>query len=149
MTGRAQSYLLVAGMRHLLIGVCCILVPRWFTSPSYDQIKALAPGGLFAWGVVGTLVGLGCIAAAAFKHVGLARGGLLASAVVTSLWAGGLFAAMLEGNLTGPTGPVIWTALTLKDLVVCRQPMRSPFEPLVREVLARRDARRGTRGWSI
>lgn len=145
MTGRAQLYLLIAGIRHFAIGLCCLLGPQWFTSSSFDQLKAL-PGGLVGLGVAGVVVGVACALAAALRSVGLARSGLLASAVTTSLWAGGLFAALAQGNLTGPTGPIIWTAVTLKDLVICRQPLRSPFEPLVRDVLARRDARKEITG---
>lgn len=141
MTGRAQSYLTVAAARHLLIGGACLADPRSFRSSSYDQIKELAPGGLFAWGVVGVLVGAACLVGSIAKREDVARAGLLGSAFITSLWAGGLFAAWHAGTLSGPTGPIIWTALTFKDLVVCRQPLRSPFEPLVRDALARRRER--------
>lgn len=140
MTGRAQAYLTVAGLRHIAIGAACLAVGRWFTSPGYAQIKAI-PGGLMTWGIVSLAVGIACLTAAGRRSENLARFALLSSAVVTGLWAAGFWLAMFDGTITGPTGPAIWTAVTAKDLIVCRQPLRSPFEPLIREVLDRRPPR--------
>ena len=55
------------------------------------------------------------------------------SAVITSLWAMSFALAWHEGGVVSPVGAIIATSLTAKDLVICRQPMRSPFEPLVKE----------------
>lgn len=140
MTGRAQAYLTVAGLRHAAIGGACLAAPAYFTSPGYQQIKGI-PGGLITWGVVSAAVGVMCLAAAVLRSENLARFALLSSAVVTGLWAAGFWLAMFHGTIAGPTGPAIWTAVTAKDLIVCRQPLRSPFEPLIRELLGRRSAR--------
>jgi hypothetical protein len=141
MTGRAQMYLTIAGIRHLAIGLCCLLVPWAFHTSSWRPLRALVPGGLLTWGIAGCLTGLICLSAAGAKKEGWARAGLLSSAVITGLWAGALWSAVALGEASSPTGPIIWTAVVLKDLVVCRQPMRSPFEPIVREAIARRRSR--------
>lgn len=140
MTGRARRYLLIAAVRHLLIAVSTWVAADQFTSSSFDVIRAILP--LWAWGVVFAGAGLTCAAAAVTGREILARVGLILSASSSALWAGGFLASYFAGELTSPTGVVIWWAVTVKDLIVCEQPLRSPFEALIRQEVARGDADR-------
>lgn len=138
MTPRARAYLATAAVRHFLLALACVTIPDSFTSSSFDAIRSVLP--LQAWGVV--FFGVTVVAAWAVvrRSEPAARLSLIMSASSTAVWAGGLVAAYFTGTLTGPSGPIIWWAVVLKDLIVCRQPMRSPFEPLVRSLTSDRCA---------
>lgn len=140
MTGRARLYLLIACIRHVLVAVATWVMAGQFTSPAFDQIKAILP--LPVWGILFAVAGLACGFAALFGHETLARVGLILSSTSSALWAGGFLAAALSGQTTSPTGVIIWWAVALKDLVMCGQPLRSPFEPLMR-MFARPERRTG------
>lgn len=132
MTGRAQAYLIIASVRHALIGTFCVLIPQSFKSSSFVPLRETLP--LQMWGVVFLITASVCMVAAVRRSEYLARLGLIMSATTTLVWAFGISMSWLTGDLSAPTGPVIWWAVTFKDYVVCGQPMRSPFEPLVRAV---------------
>lgn len=140
MSLRARAYLIIAGLRHTALGICCILFPAAFAGPSYDAIKSALPVGpelsLQLWGLLFMGTALLAFVGAVLGREGEARWALLASVITSALWAGGFFAALRSGNLTGPTALVLCLAVTLKDLTMLRAPMRNPFEPLVRKVLA-------------
>lgn len=140
MTARARRYLAIASLRHVLIALTTWLAADQYRSSSFDQIRSILP--LWCWGVVFAAAGSTCAVAALIGREAPARIGLILSAASSALWAGGFVAAYFAGQLSSPTGVIIWWAVTLKDLVVCEQPMRSPFEPLVRQVLNRRAADR-------
>lgn len=132
MTWRARAYLSIGACRHLAIGASCLLVGQTFQSEAFAQIKAVFP--IWLWGVVFVLGGLHMGYAAASASETAARVAMTFSAVVTSVWAAGFIMAFEpSGGVVSPVGGILFTALTLKDLVVCRQPMRSPFEPIVKE----------------
>lgn len=135
MTLRARWYLAIAAVRHLLTGMFAMLAGESFKSTSFIPILSAAP--LFFWGCVFLGAGLACAAAAILKHEGLARLGMAWSATSTLIVGVSLLLAIATGNLSSPTGPIIWLAVAGKDFVVCAQPIRSPFEGLG-ERLARR-----------
>lgn len=137
MTGRARMYLAIAAVRHLLIAASTWLFTPYFTSPSFGQIRTIMP--LQWWGILFAGAGLTCGIGALIGRETLARVGLILSASSSALWAGGFLAAALTGHTAAPTGVIIWWAVAFKDLVVCRQPLRSPFEPLVRMLNASKD----------
>lgn len=124
MTWRARFYLTVAALRHTLTGVVALTMP---VLPGVDLGLPL-----WAWGLVFILGGCHLGYAAAAGREGHARAGLAISAVMTSVFAAGFLALWLDGE-SGPLGAILFTALTLKDLTIVRDPMRSPFEPIVRE----------------
>jgi hypothetical protein len=140
MTPRARAYITIAGLRHLLVGAFCLAAPEQFRSSSYQPIKTALPApesqALLWWGVM--FVGTAMLAATAAVRgrEGIARWALLASVLSSAVWAAGFVAGAIEGVLTGPTGPIIWTAVTLKDITMLRAPMRNPFEPVIRKALA-------------
>lgn len=138
MTGRARAYLSIAAIRHLLVAISTWTMAHQFTSGSFIQIKAILP--LPVWGLAFLGAGLACGIAALRGQETLARVGLILSATSSALWAGGFVAAYLSGQAAGPTAVIIWWAIAMKDLIVCRQPLRSPFESLVKATLEHRDA---------
>lgn len=124
MTWRARFYLLVAGLRHGTLGLAALMSPDL---PNVDL-------GLSVhwWGVVFMAGAVALIYAAKEASEDWARISLGISAIVTSVWAAGFTAFWLTGE-GSPLGAVLFVALTLKDLTIVGDPMRSPFEPIMRE----------------
>ncbi|WP_193613171.1 hypothetical protein [Nocardioides lijunqiniae] len=131
MTKRARGYLTVTALRHVAVGIVCLALPNDFKGDSYQIIIEVLPIGL--WGLLFLAGGAHLGYAAVKGDERQARIGLSLSAVSTSLWAAGFFMAYFVGGIVTLIGGILWTALTLKDLVVCAQPMRSPFERITRE----------------
>jgi len=140
MTQRAKWYLAVASCRHLLTGCIALALPGTFKSTSFLPILEAAP--LWFWALIFVGAGISCGAAALSGHEGLARLGMGWSATSTLIVGAGLLIATFTGQLSSPTGPILWLAVAFKDFVVCAQPIRSPFEGLA-EQLARRNQHRG------
>lgn len=140
MTPRARAYLTIVSLRHTLVGICCITIPGAFHSPGYLPIKHAIPvpaaTALFCWGVLFVATGVLAAVAAFVGQEGFARWALLASVVSSALWAAGFIAGLVQGQTGGPTGWIVWSAVTLKDITMLRAPMRNPFEPIVRKALA-------------
>ena len=67
MTTRARVYLGAAGGRHLLIGIALLCVPWLFHSSVYLPIFDFLP--LTLWGVIMTVEGIACGAAAAWRNM--------------------------------------------------------------------------------
>jgi hypothetical protein len=143
MTPRARAYMVICAFRHLLIGIACFLAPQGFRSETYEGIKNLLPmppdTAIAGWGGMFLAAGIFAAAAAWLGREGEARWALLASVLTTSLWAGGLTVYVVTlwcttGDLINPTGPLVWTALCLKDVTMLRSPLRNPFEALVRQI---------------
>lgn len=141
MTTRARFYLTIAAARHLAVGLLCLLLPHdFYLVSSYDQLaKVLAPApftkGIEAWGLLFVFAAAVLLWAVIRQDEKSARTALIISVVLTMMWAGGFVAALVQGQLQGPLGPIPWLALAAKDLVVCAQPLRAPFEPLVQRFL--------------
>lgn len=143
MSRRARAYMLVAFIRHTLLGVACILAPHGFNSVTYDGVKGLLPlpadTAIAGWGGLFLATGLFCAVSAWLGREGEARWALLASVLTTALWASG-FAVFIvslwvsSGELVNPSGPIVWTALCLKDLTMLRSPLRTPLEDFLRQV---------------
>lgn len=131
MTWRARGYLAIAAGRHLAVGTYVVLEPGDFTADAYQVIRDIAP--MRAWGVLFLLGGLHLAYSAFAGRENHARTGLTISAGASAAWAAGFFMGYFVGGIVTLLGGIIFTALTLKDLVVCAQPMRSPFERIVRE----------------
>jgi len=131
MTWRARAYLVIAAARHILVGAACIVLVADFDGDSFQVIRAVLP--VWVWGVAFLVGGAHLTYAAIRGSEGHARVALSLSAISTSVWAAGFLLAYQEGGAVSPIGVIFATALTAKDLVICRQPMRSPFEPIVRE----------------
>jgi hypothetical protein len=134
MTARARWYLAIAASRHLSTAALAILVPGSFISTSFHPILSAAP--LWLWGVVFAGAGVACGAGTITRSARVARLGLMWSSTSTAMVAVGLMIAWFTGDLSSPTGPIIWTAVALKDFTVCADPLRSPFEEWAEEIAA-------------
>ena len=85
------------------------------------------------WGTVSLIIGAIGIVAAICRNDVWARVGLIASATLTGLITVGLFLSTFASPVAGVMGVVVFAAVTVKDLIVCQDPIRSPFEALFRE----------------
>lgn len=132
MTPRARAYLWIAASRHLTLGASCLLLADGFTTTSMAQIRDVM--SLHVWGSLFVIVGTGCALASFRQSEHLARIALVLSAATSATWMAGFLAAALQHQLTNPALPILAGALAAKDLVVCAQPLRSPFERLGREL---------------
>jgi hypothetical protein len=132
MTTRARWYLAIAASRHLLVAAFCLAAPQTFASTSFYPLIAVAP--LWAWGLIFFVAGSLCAHGAIFRAPHVARVGLMWSASATAVIAAGLLLAWFTGDLSSPTGPIVWTALAAKDFTVCADPLRSPFEEWAQEI---------------
>jgi hypothetical protein len=133
MTGRAKAYLWITCLRTLPIAYGCLFRPELFSGKGFLYIIGVMP--LLFWGLA--LLGQALLAAAAAitQREWLARIALMASAALATSWVIGFIVAYYQGNLLSPVGIMWGAAIAAKDLVVCRQPLWSPFEPLVQRVL--------------
>lgn len=135
MTARARWYLAIAATRHLLVGAFCLLAPQTFTSTSFYPIISAAP--LWGWGLIFLGASAACGIGAHRRSARVARLGLMWSATSTMMVAVGLLLAWFTGDLTSPTGPIVWAAVAAKDFTVCADPLRSPFEEWAEQIAAR------------
>lgn len=134
MTGRARAYLWIGSARTLPVAFFCFLSAPVFSSPAFEFLLSAAP--LWGWGVVLTVSGLLFMAAALSRREWLARIALIIGAAHTACWALAFAFAASKGNVVSPLGITWGLALAAKDLVVCRQPLWSPFEQLIAKVTA-------------
>lgn len=139
MTTRARIYLRIASIRHLLIGGFALAMPGSFKSASFLPILRAAP--LWFWAGLMIGAGVACMIAAIGKSEPMARAGMAWSATITLIVGVGFLLAVFTGELSSPTGPIIWLAVAAKDFVVCAQPIRSPFEGLIERLARRQRAR--------
>ena len=129
MTWRARFYLCVGGSRHVGTGsVALALYDR------FPNVELVLP--IWAWGVVFVVGGLHLLYAAYSESETHARVALAVSAIVTAVWAAGFWAAAVDGIVT-PLIAILMTALTLKDLTIVGEPMRTPFESIIKEYTER------------
>lgn len=140
MSMRARAYLGIAAIRHILVGFFCLTMPESFSSSSYEGLRQAVPfvtdaQAIPVWGMAFIFAGVFCAIAACSGREYVARLGLLVSVITTGAMGGGFLAAIVTGDLAGPTGPVVWLAIALKDLTMLRSPLQNPFEPVVRRVL--------------
>lgn len=128
MSARARAYLSIAAARHMIATAVCLAVPELFTTGNFAFIKALMP--IPIWGCMFGITALACVLGSALRSDPLARVGLILSAASSVVWGIGFLSAIAYGLSTGPTSGIVWIAIGLKDLVVTRNPMQSPFEDL-------------------
>jgi hypothetical protein len=143
MTRRARWYLSVAAIRHLTLGVFCLIAPWLFANAAFIPILNFVP--LWGWGSVMAATGATCAVAAAFRHGGWARLAMVCSATVTIVLGAGVtvgvaivWAKYLAGTVDTPASPVLpvlLLALAAKDYIVCGQPIRSPFETVLNRLV--------------
>lgn len=135
MTSRARAYLLVNVVFHGVTGLACLFAEERLAAPAFRFISELMP--FWLWGIGFLITAAACLYALGRPNETWARVGLVLSAVSSAVWAGGFAAAVADvppGEPVSPTGVLAWGAIAVKDLIVCRQPLRSPFEPLIKRL---------------
>lgn len=130
MTWRARAYLLVLTLRHFGVGLLCLTIPEMFTSTSYEPIRRTIP--LPVWGALLVVIGVHAALAVVWDSDMWGRVVLIGSATLTGAWAAGFMLAALAGQLDSPPLPIMWTAFTLKDLIVSGMAFRLPLEEVAR-----------------
>lgn len=133
MTWRARAYLAVTALQNFLVGISCIALAdtNAFDGDAFRIVRGILD--MSQWGIIFVLGGAHLMYAAVRGSELHARIAMPLSAVTLSLWAAGFALAWHQGGVVSPVGAVFATSLTVKDLIVCAQPLRSPFEPLVQE----------------
>jgi hypothetical protein len=136
MTSRARAYLIIGGTRHFLIGGFMMRFANQFAAATFIPIVGAFP--LWFWASV-MLTAAGLMGAAAFlRSASIARAGLVVSGSVTLAIGVGVLAGAilvwLDGGKATPITAILLLSLALKDFAVCTQPIRSPFEPLLRRL---------------
>lgn len=130
MTLRARAYLCIGSLRHLAMGASGLALSDTFDGAAFKVL--LGVFSLEVWSILFLLGGMYLAYAAGKGDVWHARVALIFSASMTAAWAVGFFLAFRQGGVVSPIGGILFSALVLKDLVQCGQPLRSPFEPIVR-----------------
>lgn len=139
MTTRARVFLLVVAGRNTAIGISLLLAGRQYGAPnvSFELVRSAMP--IPVWGIL--MVAIGSVAgySAAAASRGWATWAIALSATISGTWATCLGIQFIQtmhipGGMA-PMLPVLWAALTAKDLVIAWQPMRSPFEPWIQRLL--------------
>ena len=130
MSDRARVYLYAGTFRHAVTGLFTLLAADQFASAVFNPIINFFP--LVFWGaaMVATAFSLGV--GAVLRNRTLARVGLIMSSTVTALMAVGLWMGAtglwLHGGKATPILAITLTALVVKDLAVCTNPMKTPLE---------------------
>lgn len=135
MTVRARAYLCIGSLRHLALGISGLALADTFSSDAFKVLFDVF--SLEVWSILFLVGGIHLAYAAVKGSVGHARVALILSASMTAAWAVGFFLAFKQGGVVSPLGGILFSALVLKDLVQCGQPLRSPFEPIVRKYITR------------
>lgn len=140
MTRRARAYLIITAARHLSIGAFTIAAQGQFTAAAFIPIVGYLP--LVVWGIAFLIAAVVCLMGAWLRSAAWARAGLLLSAVTTALIATGLWIGIItiwrNGGQATPISVILLTALVCKDLAVCTQPLRSPFESILYRFVSER-----------
>lgn len=125
---RARAYIAIVGVRHVAVGLYALIWPLSFTGQSLDSVRSIAP--VPVWGVMFLVIGghaLFVVVAGRELHTRLV---LVASAAVTGAWATAFVLAGIQSRLSAPSIPIVWLALTGKDLVVAGMQLRLPIVEL-------------------
>jgi hypothetical protein len=134
MTNRARGFL--AGTAALFGTLAGFLLFHTgaFESRTYTSIRLLP---LWLWGgLMAVLTGY-LVTAAWWRNRDVARWALVGAAVVCGLWTAGFVAALITGDLAGPTAMLFSLFATFVILLQCVQPLRVPLEEVVEQELSR------------
>lgn len=139
MTIRARVFMTVVAARNTGIGISLLLAQDQYGAPNpvFTLVRSAMP--ILVWGLVMTLIGLVAGYSAVVMSRRWATWAIGLSATISGTWMTCLTIAFaqslhIHGGMS-PMLPILWGALTAKDLVIAWQPMRSPFEPLIQRLL--------------
>lgn len=139
MTIRARVFMTVVASRNSAIGVSLLAGGSQYGPPNraFELVRSAMP--IWVWAVVMLLIGSTAGWSAVVMSRRWATWAIGLSATISGTWMACL--AIQFASTAGTPGamspmlPVLWGALTAKDLVIAFQPMRSPFEPLIQRLL--------------
>lgn len=134
MTRRGRAYLLALSAFALSLAFFLLIYPEFFDAPGFRIIRAVFDEHLWAWGILWLWVGAAAGYAGWVGHEVLARVVLIAAASLMAGWAVGFWIAFRLGGPISPVGVLLCTWGAAENLIQCADPMRSPFETIVREV---------------
>lgn len=141
MTPRARLYLLAIAIYCLIVGAACALLHPDFVSPAFNVIKDRMPFRLKGWAFAQISVGIISFWACWRAKETLAWYALIGSAVVSGLWATWFIYPLFVLDHVSETAQFVlillgsgFSLLTALNLVQARQPLRSPFEPILRSI---------------
>ncbi len=129
---RARAYLWSYTLANVVMGSLLVFVPTAFQSQSFGALRDFFP--LPVWGVVYLLVGAITCYGAYRGTERPARAALLANLMTTGGFFAGFTAAMIHNTSSSPSGPIAWGLLTVLNLIMLSNPLRTPFEDLVKEI---------------
>lgn len=134
---RARAYLWSYTVANILLGVFLLFTPELFQSQSFDALRAVF--ALPVWGAIYLVVAVVTFVGAYKGTEKPARAALLANLVTTGGFFAGFTAAMIENTSSSPSGPIAWGLLTILNLIMLSNPLRTPFEDLVKEITEETD----------
>lgn len=142
MSTRARCYLALSAFMNITIGAPMLFLPDYYTTPSFQTLSRIMPRWI--WGLL--ILGTGFYLAISFlmSHEISARVSLVLSAGVMFLWFGGLVTHISENPLTWIL-PAFFATMCGKDLVMCSQPLWTPFEDAIRDFIPPADWKPTTR----
>lgn len=139
MTTRARLFMTVVALRNAGIGVSLLLAQQQYGPPNSAFILVRNAMPIPVWGGLMIAIGLTAAYSAIVMSRRWATWAIGLSATISGTWMAcfvmqyGILASTVGGM--SPMLPILWGALTAKDLVIAAQPMRSPFEPLIQRLL--------------
>lgn len=145
MSSRARGFLIVASLHFSAIGVEVCFFPHHYSASAFVPLVQYT--NLLVWGLAYLSVGVVCGVAAATSWPSFARAGLSAAfvlLVVTAAAVGwGVAVSWADSETAAATVvvPSSLMALAIKDLLMVRQPLRTPTEDLT-ETRGRQERRR-------
>ena len=129
MSHRARAYMAIVATRHILTGVFYL----WVWGSTADAVHVL-------WFAMFLVVGALAAMPVRTGRDGQARLGLILSIVATSTWSASfLVAAATSAGHWSALAAIVLGTLAAKDLTMVQEPLRNPFEALIREELQGRD----------
>lgn len=130
MTPRARAYLAVVTSRHFAVAVIMLGLPHRLPRAPYVAFNAAAP--LYVWGVASLVVGAFAFIGGTWRSEWWARVSLISSATLTAAMTTALLMSWSVLTSFGLMAAVLLLAVTSKDMIVCQDPIRSPFEAVLR-----------------
>lgn len=121
MFDRVRAYTIVTVIMELMFAYACILGKGSFSMDNYTIIGDILPmnvwGGLFITGAVGLLYGMWRTSTTVYM-VSLS---ICAGIMVT--WGIALVYNMIQGNTTGPIGPVLLFIVAADKIIIASTPL--------------------------
>lgn len=139
MKWRARAYLLVGAARHVALAASAVWLSQALDDDTDLVVVRILP--LSIWGVVLAFGALHLAYAALVGSGDHARTALVVSAGMTTAWAVGSGFSAINATSTAWSGAlfvisILLMALALKDLIQCADPLRAPFDPVIRRVIS-------------